>query len=70
MSQIFKNDQLMEKALFEVSTQTRDKQNQLCFKLKDEYHGWFDPYLYYAPDKNSAIYQYYEQNNLKDKFKE
>tara|TARA_B110000285_G_scaffold203565_1_gene239757 strand:+ start:408 stop:551 length:144 start_codon:yes stop_codon:yes gene_type:complete len=26
--------------------------------------------MYYAPDKNSAIYQYYEQNNLKDKFKD
>ena len=50
MLEIFKKDENFEKALFDISTQSRDIKNQVTFKLKDEYYAWLDPYQYIWPD--------------------
>jgi hypothetical protein len=62
MVEIFAKDNLFEDALFEVTTQSRDIKNQVTFKLKEEYYGYFDPYHYVLPDQHSQIFQMYEQN--------
>jgi hypothetical protein len=61
-------DRVFEEMLFEVSAQSRDIKNQVTFKLKDEFHGWFDPFYYLSFDDHSQIFQMYEQNQLRDKF--
>jgi hypothetical protein len=44
MVEIFAKDNVFEDALFEVTTQSRDMKNQVTFKLKEEYYGYFDPF--------------------------
>ena len=67
MIETLAKDEHFEEALFEVSEQSRDMKNQLTFKLKEEYFGWFDPYQYILPNQHSLIYQMYEQNQLQNK---
>lgn len=62
MVEIFAKDNVFEDALFEVTTQSRDMKNQVTFKLKEEYYGYFDPFQYVLPDQHSQIFQMYEQN--------
>ena len=70
MMEVFPKDEVFEKQLFEVSTQSRDIKNQVTFKLKDEYYPWFDPFFYVSFDQHSQVFQVYEQNQLGDKFVE
>ena len=70
MSEMFRTDETFERMLFEVSDQQRDVKNQVTFRLKEENYKIFDPYLYTSPDRQSQIYQMYQQNNLKDKYLE
>lgn len=56
MQEIFTKDEIFEEMLFEVSSQSRDIKNQVTFKLKDEYYGWFDPYYYVLPDQYSQVF--------------
>jgi hypothetical protein len=37
-------DEVFQNSLFEISVQSRDKNNKVTFKLKDEYYPWFDPF--------------------------
>ena len=37
-------DEVFQNSLFEISVQSRDRNNQVTFKLKDEYYSWFDPF--------------------------
>ena len=67
MIETLAKDEHFEEALFEVSEQSRDMKNQLTFKLKEEFYGWFDPYQYILPNQHSLIYQMYEQNQLQNK---
>lgn len=68
MIEIFPKDEEFEKQLFNVSTQSRDIKGQVTFRLKDEFHSWFDPFHYISFDQHSQIFQMYEQNQLRDKF--
>lgn len=47
------SDKGFEDALFEISTTSRDIKNQVTFKLKDEFYGWFDPFNYICFDEHS-----------------
>jgi hypothetical protein len=70
MIEIFPKDEEFENQLFKVSTQSRDIKGQVTFRLKDEFHSWFDPFQYISFDQHSQIFQMYEQNQLRDKFLE
>lgn len=60
-------DETFQDVLFEVSDQGRDINNQVTFKLKEQFFPWFDPFQYGVPDQHSQIYQMYETNQYKDK---
>ena len=49
-------DGALQDQLFAVSDQGRGKMQMVTFKLKEQFLGWFDPFYFLAPEKQSAIY--------------
>jgi len=56
MTEIFPKDDIFEEELFSVSTQSRDKKNQVTFNLKEEFVGMFDPFFYVSPNQYSQVF--------------
>ena len=61
-------DEVFQDVLFEISDQSRDANNQVTFKVKEQYIKWFDPFQYVLPDQHSQCYQMYDEHRLKDKY--
>ena len=63
-------DENFQEKLFEISDQSRDKSNQITFKLKDQFIPWFEPFFQSGINTSQESFQMFDQhykNKVADK---